>query len=167
MGEPTGQLIRAEAGVDLVLRRVFKAPMAEIWADVTESSRTARWFGPWEGDAAAGHTIRVKMVFEEEAPWFDLRIDACEAPRRLAVSATDEAGGWRLELLLSEVDGGTELSLVHHLDGTDGTDGVGEIGPGWEYYLDLLAAAREDAPAVSFDDYYPAMKPYFEALVTG
>ena len=64
------------------------------------------------------------------------------------------------------MDGGTELSLVRHLDGTDGTDGVGELGPGWEYCLDLLVAAREDAPAVSFDDYYPAMKPYFEALVT-
>lgn len=38
--------------------------------------------------------------------------------------------------------------------------------PGWEYYLDLLAAARDDAPSVSFDDYYPVMKPYFEALVT-
>ncbi|WP_328603701.1 SRPBCC domain-containing protein [Amycolatopsis sp. NBC_00345] len=163
MGEPAGQLICTGAGVDLVLRRVFAALVAEVWADVTEPSRTARWFGPWEGDAAPGRTIRVKMVFEAETPWFELRVDACEPPRRLAVSATDEAGAWRMELLLSEVDDGTELSLVHHLDGTGG---VGEIGPGWEYYLDLLAAARDAAPPVSFDDYYPAMKPYFEALVT-
>ena len=63
--------------------------------------------------------------------------------------------------MLSEVDGVTELRFTHHLDSTEG---VGEIGPGWEYYLDLLVAAREGAPAVEFDDYYPAMKPYYDGL---
>ena len=52
---------------------------------------------------------------------------------------------------------------MHHLDTTDG---VGEMGPGWEYYLDMLVAARDGSPTPSFDDYYPAMKPYFEALPT-
>jgi hypothetical protein len=45
----------------------------------------------------------------------------------------------RLELLLSQTGGQTELRLVHHLE-TTGT--VGETGPGWEYYLDMLIAAR-------------------------
>ncbi|WP_239154491.1 hypothetical protein [Amycolatopsis sp. FDAARGOS 1241] len=72
-----------------------------------------------------------------------------------------DAGGWPPELLLSEVEGGTELSLVHHL--TD-TGGIGEIGPGWEYYLDLLVAARDGTPRPSFDDYYPAQKEPYEAL---
>jgi hypothetical protein len=45
-------------------------------------------------------------------------------------------------------------------------DEVGAYGPGWEYYLDMLVAARDDLPAPSFDDYYPAMKPYYEALPT-
>jgi hypothetical protein len=38
------------------------------------------------------------------------------------------------------------------------------MGPGWEYYLDMLVASREDLPTPSFDDYYPAMKPYYESL---
>jgi len=38
------------------------------------------------------------------------------------------------------------------------------MGPGWEYYLDMLVAARDGTPAPVFDDYYPAMKPYYEAL---
>jgi hypothetical protein len=103
----------------------------------------------------------VQMAYEEQAPWFDVRIDACEPPRRLAVSTSDESGKWRLELLLSATDGRTELQLVHHLDTTDG---VGEMGPGWEYYLDMLVAARDGSPTVSFDDYYPAMKAYYDAL---
>jgi hypothetical protein len=28
----------------------------------------------------------------------------------------------------------------------------------------MLVAAREERPGPSFDDYYPAMKPYYEAL---
>jgi hypothetical protein len=102
------------------------------------------------------------MGFEDQAPWFDVRIDACDPPRRLAVSM-GESGNWRIELLLSHTDGLTELRLVHHLDTTDG---IGEMGPGWEYYLDMLVAARDGLPTPSFDDYYPAMKPYFEALPT-
>jgi uncharacterized protein YndB with AHSA1/START domain len=153
---PTGRLV----GTDLVHRRTFRAPIEDVWASVTESERTARWFGAWEGDAAPGRTIKLQMAYEETAPWFDARIDACEPPRRLALTTVDEAGTWRIELLLDSTGDETELRLVHHLDSTEA---VGEYGPGWEYYLDMLVAAREDRPAPSFDDYYPAMKPHFEA----
>ena len=159
---PTGRLFPTADGNDLVVSRTFRAPIEDVWASVTESDRTARWFGAWEGDAAPGRMIKVQMGFEDEAPWLDKRIDACEPPWRLALS--DESGGMRLELLLSHSDGETELRLVHHLDPTDG---IGEYGPGWEYYLDMLVAARDSTPAPSFDDYHPAMKPYFEALLTG
>ncbi|MGH3910555.1 MAG: ATPase, partial [Pseudonocardiaceae bacterium] len=91
----------------------------------------------------------------------ELHIDVCEPPQRLAVSMADEAGTWRMELLLCEMDGSTELRLVHHLDTEDG---IGEVGPGWEYYLDMLVAARHGSPTPDFDDYYPAMKSYFDEL---
>ncbi|GAA3088335.1 SRPBCC family protein [Streptosporangium carneum] len=158
---PVGRLFRTEAGSDLVLSRTFRAPAEDVWAGVTESDRTARWFGPWEGDAAPGRTIKVQMAFEDQAPWCEMRIDACDPPRRLAVSTTDESGSWRMELLLSEANGSTELRLVHHLDTEEG---IGEVGPGWEYYLDMLVAAREGTPTPGFDDYYPSMKPYYEGL---
>lgn len=161
---PTGRLFPTADGTDLVVSRTFRAPIADVWASVTESDRTARWFGAWKGDAAPGHMIKMQMAFEDQAPWFDVRIDACEPPRRLALSTTGDSGAWRLELLLSHADGRTELRLVHHLDTTDA---VGEMGPGWEFYLDMLVAARDDRPAPSFDDYYPAMKAYYEALPTG
>ena len=102
---PNGRLF----GDDLVLTRTFRAPMADVWASLTDPARTARWFGPWEGDAAPGRT---------------------------------------------------ELRFTHHLTGTDG---VGEVGPGWEYYLDALVASRDGQPAPDFTDYYPEMKQHFEA----
>jgi len=153
---PTGRLF----GNDLVLTRTFHAPVADVWASITDPERTARWFGPWQGDAAPGRTIQVQMVHEEGQPWMDMTIDACEPPRRLALSAVNEHGSWHLDMVLTEGDGVTELRFTQHL--TD-TDNVGEIGPGWEYYLDALVASREDRPVPDFNDYYPAMKKHFDA----
>ncbi|GAQ60474.1 SRPBCC family protein [Streptomyces scabiei] len=159
--EPTGRLLSTPSGHDLVLTRTYAAPASDVWASVTEPERTARWFGPWRGEAAPGRTIEVRMTFEESAPWFPMRIEACEPPHRLAVSTQDEAGSWSLELLLTESEGVTELRLVHHLVPPDA---VGSIGPGWEYYLDMLTTAREGGPRPEFEGYYPAQKAYYESL---
>ena len=152
---PTGRLF----GNDLVLTRTFRAPLDDVWASLTDPQRTARWFGPWQGDAAPGNTIKVQMVQEEGKPWTDLTIDACEPPRRLAVSGTGE-DGWHLDMVLTESDGVTELRFTQSLTGAEG---VGEVGPGWEFYLDTLVASRDGGPAPDFNDYYPAMKEHFEA----
>ncbi len=152
---PTGRLF----GNDLVLTRTFRAPMADVWASLTDPERTARWFGPWQGDAAPGRMIKVQMVHEEGKPWMDMTIDACEPPCRLAISAVNEDGSWHLDMALAESAGVTELRFTQHLTGTES---VGEVGPGWEYYLDALVASRDGGPAPDFDDYYPAMKQHFE-----
>jgi uncharacterized protein YndB with AHSA1/START domain len=160
---PTGRLFRTDSGTDLVLTRTFRALADDVWASLTEPERTARWFGPWEGEGGPGRTVKVRMVFEEQEPWVEMRIDACDPPRRLALSMVDEAGTWRMELLLAEVDGVTELRLIHHL-ATE--EGIGEVGPGWEYYLDMLTASRTGKPLPAFDDYYPSQKPHFDSLTT-
>ena len=92
----------------------------------------------------------------------DMRIDACEPPRRLALSAEDEYGSWHIELALSETRRRDRAAV--RAPPRPSTEGVGEFGPGWEYYLDMLVAARDGAPLPSFDDYYPAMKPYYDGL---
>jgi uncharacterized protein YndB with AHSA1/START domain len=160
---PTGRLFDTAAGTDLVLTRSFRAAIEDVWASVTEPERTARWFGPWAGEGGPGRMIKVQMLFEDGAPSIELRIDACEPPRRLALAGTDEFGSWRIELLLSEAGGSTELRFVQHLADTGE---VGEIGPGWEYYLDNLVASRTGSTKPGFGDYYPALKPYFEDLTT-
>lgn len=157
---PTGRLLRTDEGYELVLTRTFRAPIDDVWASVTESDRTARWFGPWRGDAAPGNAIQVQLSAEDGAPWSDVRIDACEPPRHLAVTLTDESGGWRLELRLTEHEGITTLRFTQQLDSVDG---VGDIGPGWEFYLDRLVAARDGSALPDFDDYHPAQKAYYES----
>ncbi|MFE5856322.1 SRPBCC domain-containing protein [Streptomyces sp. NPDC056500] len=163
--EPTGHLLPTAKGTALTLHRTVLGSRAEVWAALTEPELTSRWVGPWRGEAGPGHTVEVQMSFEEGAPWSPLLIEACEPPDRLAVSINDDAGGWPVELLLSEGDGGrTKVELLHHLPADVGQAGLGEIGPGWEFYLDMFVAARHGSPRPSFESYYPAQKAYFDTL---
>ncbi|WP_052852926.1 SRPBCC family protein [Streptomyces avicenniae] len=159
--EPSARLVPTPTGYDLVLTRTYPAGADDVWASVTEPERTARWFGAWRGRAGQGRTVEVQMAFEESAPWCPVLIEVCEPPHRLAVSMDDEAGHWSMELLLAGTGGSTELRLVQHLASTEH---LAETGPGWEYYLDMLTAARTGGPRPDFDAYYPAQKAYFDAL---
>lgn len=159
--EPTARLVATSEGYDLVFARTFRAPADDVWASVTEPERSARWFGAWRGDGAPGTTIEVQMAFEDGAPWCEMRIDVCDPPRHLALTMSDDMGTWHLALFVEPSGDTTELRLIQRL--TD-LGGVGDVGPGWEYYLDNLVAAREHAPLPDFGDYFPSMTPYFEAL---
>jgi hypothetical protein len=101
------------------------------------------------------------MEFEEGSPEGDMEIVACEAPHHLSVRTVDSSGTWHLEAHLSEVDGVTELRFTHHLDA--GVS-VGDVGPGWEYYLDNLVASRDGSARPDFGDYYPAQKEHYLGL---
>ncbi|MEZ0292588.1 MAG: SRPBCC family protein [Solirubrobacteraceae bacterium] len=157
---PTGRIVRGDGAYDLVIARSFAAPVGDVWASVTEPERTARWFGAWRGEAGPGRTIALQMGFEEGTPWCDVRIEACDPPRRLAVRFDDEAGEWLMELRLAERAGVTELELIQHLADPSVAEST---GPGWEYYLDMLVAARAGEPLPDFGAYYPSQSAHFAA----
>jgi uncharacterized protein YndB with AHSA1/START domain len=158
--QPTGQL----RGNDLILTRRFRASIEDVWTSITEPTSTARWFGRWEGEPGVGNDIRIQMAFEDSQPWITKTIEACEPPRRLVLTSVDSSVTSRLELRLKAIGDGCELEFVHHaID----RERVGEFGPGWEYYLDNLVAARGDGPRPTFDAYYPAQKAYFLGLTSG
>jgi uncharacterized protein YndB with AHSA1/START domain len=161
--EPTGRLLdTGEDGRELVIGRLVPGPPDDVWAHLTEPARTVLWFGDRRGEGGAGRTVEVRMAFEEGADWLPVIIDACEPSRRLAVSLSDAHGSWSLEVRLREAgEERTALELVHHLDGSTG---LGEIGPGWEYYLDLFTASYRGAALPEFGDYYPAQKEFYDRL---
>jgi uncharacterized protein YndB with AHSA1/START domain len=143
---------------DLVLERPFRAAIDDVWAGVTETDRLARWYGTWTGEPADGF-VMVTMNAEAE-PGSPMRydIDACEPPRLLSVSARSEYGTWKLTLALSQHDDTTTLVFRHH-DVDRGA--AGEIGAGWEWYLDRLAAsiAGTAPPTLAdFDGYLETLR---------
>ncbi|MEP6562671.1 MAG: SRPBCC family protein, partial [Nakamurella sp.] len=158
---PSGRIQQTPAGIDILVTRLIRGTIDDVWASVTESDRTARWFGRWEGDGAPGGMIRLQLNFEEGKPWSDVRIDSCEPPTALRLTVTDDSGGWLLDVTLVALGERTELTLTQH---RSDTDGAGEIGPGWEYYLDNLIASRENTPLPDFNDYYPSLKAHYEGL---
>jgi uncharacterized protein YndB with AHSA1/START domain len=155
--KPTGRL----SGDDLVLTRTFRAPIDDVWTSVTSSESTARWFGPWErapGDD--DKKIRVQMAYEEGKPWLDGTIERCDEPHVLTVRTKSAYGEKVLSMKLAEASGTTTLEFVHH---QVNRKAMGELGPGWEYYLDMLVAARDGTAQPKFDTYYPAQKDYYAA----
>jgi uncharacterized protein YndB with AHSA1/START domain len=158
---PSGSLEATADGRDLRLSRTLDVPVEELWAWLTEPTRTARWIGGWSGEPGAGRTVRFTLNFEEGDPEANVRITVCQPPRHLAIELSDEVGGWRLEALVAEAGGGSTVTLVHHLD--DAANPA-EVGPGWEYYLDNLLAAQAGRAPVRFEDYYPAQSGYYAGL---
>lgn len=155
---PTGHLISTAGGADLVLERRFRAPIEDVWRSVTEPDSMSRWFGTWSGVAAPGKYVTLQMGFEKDAPPCQVLIEACQAPSHLAVLMKDDHGEWRLELTLRQEEDTTHLRFVQHL--LDPKI-AGDTGPGWEYYLDMLVAARGGQPLPDFAEYYPAQRQYF------
>lgn len=159
---PTGRLVEGPEGIDLVVTRILPGSVRDTWASITEPERTARWVGRWEGTGAPGETIRLQMGFEEDSPWTDVKIIECEAPHRLRVLTISDHGSWDLSLELSAAGERSELRLVQH---RVAPSEVGEIGPGWEYYLDQLVASTTGSPLPNWDHYYPGQREYFEKQV--
>ncbi|WP_418909234.1 SRPBCC domain-containing protein [Glutamicibacter endophyticus] len=156
---PTGQLLSSDQGFDLRLVRELPVPVERAWEWLTDPELTEHWYGPWSGWAAEGHPIDVTLAFEEGAPTVQMVIRACQEPEHLRLVSEDEYGNWDLELSLRQHEKGSELTFVmHQVD----PQGVGEIGPGWEYYLDQLVAAINGDPRPSWEDYFPAQQAYFQ-----
>ena len=155
--KPTGSVVRTAEGQDLVIVRTFRASIEDVWASITESERTARWFASWTGEPGAGNTIQYRMGFEADGPPSEMLIEVCDPPRHLSVRGLGEYG-WRLEAHLSEKDGVTEMRFTHHLDANTSP---ASVGPGWEYYLDNLVASRTGDTPPDFNDYDPSQKEYY------
>jgi uncharacterized protein YndB with AHSA1/START domain len=157
--EPSGRVLpRPDGGCDLVVQRTLGSPPAEVWATLTEPDHTARWFGIWKGESGEGRVVHLRSGFEDGMPWSDVLIRTCRPSEQLDVEFLEGDDHWLIDVALTAVPVGTRVTLTHHLSDPAG---IGDIGPGWEYYLDMFVAAHTGAPLPSFDDYHPAQSAYF------
>lgn len=154
------------AGSEVVFTRTFHAPAEVVWAACTDPERMKRWIGTWSGDPASGQ-VSFRMTAEgDDVPEEPYLIEACEPPHRLAIRTRDShpfsADGtgpqvhWQHTLELTETDGITTLRFTQVVpDGPLGVDVAGSVGPGWDYYLDRLAAALDgqEVGAIEFEPY--------------
>lgn len=150
MPEPTGQLMLTPEGCDLVLERAFEGTVEELWANLVEPDRLDRWFGRWSGKPGPGRTVQVVMRFESSDEPQDVVIEECIPPRFLRLRMGPAGDTWRISIELTPGPQGAGLRLSHHLTNPDG---AAMVGPGWDYYLDMLAAAVAGRSLPAWDDY--------------
>jgi uncharacterized protein YndB with AHSA1/START domain len=162
---PTGRRDDRDGTAYVVFERTFAAPIADVWAAVTEPERLVRWIGTWAGDPASGE-IAFRMTAEaEDAPEEKILIDECHEPTRLVMRTArpdDHSEVWSWQIDLAEVDGVTTLTFAQEVVDVTLAESV---GPGWDYYLDRMVAAETggDPSAIDFDDYYPEFAAHYRA----
>ncbi|MCW0216592.1 MAG: SRPBCC family protein [Pseudonocardia sp.] len=150
---PAGTVSPTDGRHRVTFRRLVPDPVDEVWSAVTESDRLGRWFGTYTGTGRVGGTVRLVMVAEDpDGPPSTVAILECVPPERLVVEVgpAEEAEPWRITVTLSPDDGGTLLVFDQLVpEGMTPAD----IGPGWHFYLDRLAASLTGAPLPPWEDY--------------
>ncbi|MBF4994783.1 SRPBCC domain-containing protein [Arthrobacter gandavensis] len=159
--EPTGRVHRTgEDSYTLVLTRRLEGTPPEVWASFTDADLAAAWIGRWDGAPGPASEFEFQMLYEEGQPASQVRLTLCAPHERLRVLLADDGGSWDLEVRLRDHDGGTRLDFIQHLADPAPAE---DIGPGWEYYLDRLEAARSGGPQPDFDQHYLEQGPYYAA----
>ncbi|MFC0097985.1 SRPBCC domain-containing protein [Micromonospora marina] len=147
------QALATGAGRSLLLRRVYDAPIEDVWSACTDPQRLSRWLGPIEGDLRPGgtfqlkdnaggdilrcekpHLIKVTWVFGEGMP--------TEVVVRLAPGDSDHT--------VFELEHTSPAEIVDELVRTYGPGGTIGIGGGWDLALlglDLLLHRMTFDPA--------------------
>lgn len=151
---PDGRVLRDAHGVRLEHVRAYDVEVEQLWAALTEPDQVARWLGRWSGDPATG-TVELVMTEDDGATPQPVAVRECRAPARLALEMASEDGTWPLTVDLVATSPGSRLTFVHRMaEPYDATN----IGPGWHYYLDRLAAVVAGEPVPDrWDDYWPAL----------
>lgn len=159
---PTGRLVSGSNGYDLVLTRSLPVAHEDAWVSITDPEHTARWIGQWKGNGTIGEIAQLQLGFEADGPWANFRLVECDEPSRLRIETLDENDNAVWDLA-ANLNGGTDSTeLIFTMHGVDPSR-VGQIGPGWEYYLDQLVATLQGEPLPVFQDYFPTQQEYFEA----
>jgi uncharacterized protein YndB with AHSA1/START domain len=133
--------IAGDEGIGVVLRRRYDAPVAEVWAALTEPERVRRWFLPLSGDLRVGGTFQT----EGNAGGEILR---CEPPHLLHFTWGGPTSV--VELRLDPAgDAATALEFAHTVPLSLAGSGAGAlfVGPGWDGALMSLGRflAGEDS----------------------
>ncbi|MCU1634899.1 MAG: hypothetical protein JWQ68_138 [Cryobacterium sp.] len=159
--KPTGRFVHRQDGLYLMHDRLFAAPVVDVWASVSRPAELQKWIGTYTGSPATG-AVKFLMSAEPDAVWEYVTILECRAPHRFMGDVGTGDDAWRVLLHLVEGDRMTNLTLGQRLRSAAE---AATVGPGWDYYLDRLVAARAGTPLPQWEHYYPAHAQYYKDLV--
>lgn len=159
--QPTGRLIRHDDGVYVVLDRVFLAPIDDVWGSLTRPYRLHRWLGECTGEPRTG-AVRIRKSGIPDAQWDDVAVLECEPPRRFRGEVGPRGASRRVYFHLSHANSYTTVTFGERVKPLADEASVGVLA---EYVLDRLVAARARHAMPAWENYPPALLPYYEALM--
>lgn len=150
---PSSVIDESEFSVRRTIR--IAAPIAKVWAAVTEPEQISRWFGRAQFDGRHAGALGT-LTWPDRDP-IPVRIEAVDEPRSVSYRwGNDDASGVVPETLddahstvftftLEEVDGGTELMVVEtgFERTSDPVANLDDHRDGWNGELDKLVALLE------------------------
>jgi uncharacterized protein YndB with AHSA1/START domain len=124
----------------------FDTDIDDMWSALTDPDRLARWYGQVEGDLRPGGQFR--LYVEDAGSDATGRVEACEPPRRLRVTARETDESYLRGNGVPPYDGVIEVTLTADGDQTilvievQGMplDVVAFYGAGWQIHAENLAA---------------------------
>ncbi|PPL19690.1 SRPBCC domain-containing protein [Microterricola pindariensis] len=159
--KPTGRFAHRDDGLYLLLDRLFAAPIADVWFSLTNPHEMEKWIGTYTGQPYTGG-VKFRMTSEPEAEWEYVSILECHAPHSFLAESREGPDKMRVFCHLTEAGGLTTLTLGQRLHNPAE---AATMGPGWDYYLDRLIAARAGKTLPEWEHYYPAHASYYKELV--
>lgn len=159
--KPTGRLAQRADGLYIMFDRLFTEPIEKVWASISRPAELEKWIGTYTGAPATG-AVRFRMTAEDDAEWEYVNIRECVAPRRFEGDFGTGPKAWHAFVHLVDGDGMTTLTFGHRLH--DAGDAA-TFGPGWDYYLDRLVAARAGRPLPEWSRYSTAHSDFYRGLI--
>lgn len=155
----TGHYVHKGDGLYLQFDRLFHAPIEDVWYSLTNPTAMQAWIGTYTGTPSTG-AVRFRMA-SEDAEWQNTSILECDAPHGFHADIGEGEDAVRVFCHLREAGGMTTLTLGQRLRSpSDATS----IGPGWDYFLDRLAAARAGNEMPEWSSYDPGLVDTYRAL---
>lgn len=151
--------LREENGTGTVhLEDVYPTDIDDLWSAISEPERLARWLVTIDGSTAKGETFRGEFTSGWEG---SLRVDVCDAPHRLLVTASDGDGETVMEARLTPEGEGTRLIVEER--GLPLDEYVGH-GSGWQAHLEDLLAYLTGKPKGDWSARWRELTPQYVAL---
>jgi len=165
-----GSLRSADAKGVVRIEGRYDADIEDLWSALTDPRRLAGWHGQVEGDLRPGGEFR--LYLESDDVESAGRVEACEPPRRLLVTARETDESWKrgqgvppfdetIEATLTADGGQTILTLeVRGLP----LDPIAFYGAGWQIHAENLAAYLAGRERGDTEARWDELVPPYQAL---
>lgn len=163
--------LRSEDGKGVVrIESSYEAAIDDVWSAITQPERLSGWHGKVQGDLRAGGEYRLYLEADD---WEGVgRIEVCEPPQRLVITARESDESWRKGQGAPPFDEVTEVTLTAHGDQTRlvaeirglPLDRIEFYGVGWQIHAENLATYLAGRERGDTEPRWDALLPSYQEL---